>query len=592
MACGNDCWLREWLREDGPDSFAGEITNHNAEAHHTDSQPVTQPHEAARLLYKPIYLWQTRLIRLEPGSSGDPLRCELLTADITSTKEFGEGLGVHKYGAMVEYTALSYFWGDKHVFTSPLHCGDVRVGVTENLASALYHLRLPDEPHFLWIDFLSINQCDNVEKGQHVQHMLRIYKKAKSVTAWLGPHSSSTYQAFRFLRKTFDWERCQRELMNSTHSPDCLRQLQVCYQALQQLFRRPWFRRTWIRQEVFGARIVNVRCGSFVEPWSKFKGLLDNIIKTRGLQTPSDDVVQFRVFDELDAKVAKLSFSPDYMKYTFHSIHTQCGMWWFRVLLDGALYEVTDPRDRVYAHLGITRDGSGHAKSCACNKNEFPIDYDKSLSVVYQDLVKHLINQEGELASLQICESRLDRNPDLPSWVTDFSRRMPRALIDRHSLDETTAKRQDLSQLKKLTLTGRWVGTVDFIWKPDPASLRGGWDGYKGPDFVHFGLDKDFDAFVDSGQYTQASVRPRKELAPGVFNTERTYMYYKRAFVAEGVQRGDLIMYPEGGDITFVVRNSTDQGTGSTVYTFLGPALYGPWRAEWTELPVEEFVMI
>lgn len=156
--------------------------------------------------------------------------------------------------------------------------------------------------------------------------MLRIYKKARSVTVWLGPHSSSTYQAFRFLRKTFDWERCQRELMDSTHSPGCLRQLQVSYQALQQLFQRPWFRRTWIRQEVFGARKVNVRCGSFMEPWSKFTGLLDSIMKVRGLQTPSDDVVQFRVFDELDAKVVKLSFSPDYMKSEWHSGFTQCGM--------------------------------------------------------------------------------------------------------------------------------------------------------------------------------------------------------------------------------------------------------------------------
>ena len=378
--------------------------------------------------------------------------------------------------------------------------------------------------------------------------------------------------------------------MDSTHSPDCLRQLQVSYHALQQLFQRPWFRRTWIRQEVFGARMVNVRCGSFVEPWSKFTGLLDSIIKARGLQTPSDDVVQFRVFDELDVKVAKLSFSPDYMSSKWPqrtSKSTQCGTWWLRVLLDGALYEVTDPRDRVYAHIGMLRDSSAHRQSCACNNNKFPIDYNKSLSVVYQDLVKHLINQEGELASLQICESRLDRNPDLPSWVTDFSCRMPRALIHRGALQAKTAKRQDLSQLKKLTLTGRLVGTVAHIWEPDPASLQARWDGYGGPaptapnrwqDFGHFGLDEDFDAFVDSRQYTQASVRPRTKLAPGVYNIE---LFYRRAFVAEGVQRRDLIMHPEGGDISFVVRNNTDQGTGSTVYyTFLGPALYGPWRTK------------
>ena len=524
-----------------------------------------------------------------------------MTADTTSTKEFGEGLGVHKYGAMVEYTALSYCWGDKHEFTSPLHCGDVCVGLTENLASALYNLRLPNEPHFLWIDFLSINQYDNAEKGQHVQHMLEIYKKAKSVTVWLGPHSSSTYQAFRFLRKTFDWERCQRELMDSTHSPDCLRQLQVSYHALQELFRRPWFRRTWVRQEVFGARMVNVRCGSFVEPGSKFTGLLDIIIKARGLQTPSDDVVQFRVFDELDAKVVKLSFSPNYMssEWQWPSRPVYCGMWWLRVVLDGALYEVTDPRDRVYAHIGIVRDSSAHRKSCACNSNEFPIDYNKSLSVVYQDFVKHSINQGG-LVSLQICESRLDRNPDLPSGVTDFSCRMPRALIDsyagpvtyRNLIDKTKlgakpTKQQDLSQLNKLTLTGRWVGTVDHIWKPGPDSLLARWDEvWREQGVVHFGLDEDLEDFADFGQYAPASVCPPTEVARGI------YMGSGRVFVAEGVQIGDLIMSPEDGDIAFVVRNSTDQGTGSTVYTFLGPALYVNWRAEWTKLPVEEFVMI
>ena len=321
--------------------------------------------------------------------------------------------------------------------------------------------------------------------------------------------------------------------MDSTHSPDCLRQMQVSYHALQQLFQRPWFRRTWIRQEVFGARMLNVRCGSFVERWSKFTGLLDSIIKARGLQTPSDDVIQFRVFDKLDAKVVKLSFSPDYMSSKRRqgtSELSECGTWWLRVLLDGALYEVTDPRDRVYAHIGMLRDSSAHGQSCACNNNKFPIDYNKSFSVVYRNIVKHLIDQEGKLASLQICESRLDRSPDLPSWVTDFGRRMPRALIDRGARFETIAKRQDLSQLNELTLTGRWVGTVNFIWEPEPG-LRAGWKIYKGDyptvhdrtqhliqDFVHFGLDEDFDAFVDSGQYRQVSVGPQTELAPGVFH--------------------------------------------------------------------------
>ena len=135
MSCGPDCWLKE----EKLTSLESSVDDYNAVAQHTGSQPVLQPHEAASHIYKSIYPWQTRLIRLEPGSLQDPLRCELLTADIVSSKGFGEGLGVHEYGAFVEYTALSYFWGDNHIFTHPLHCGDILVGLSANLASALYH---------------------------------------------------------------------------------------------------------------------------------------------------------------------------------------------------------------------------------------------------------------------------------------------------------------------------------------------------------------------------------------------------------------------------------------------------------------------
>ena len=135
MTCGPDCWLKE----EEPTTLESSVDDYNAAAQYTGSQPVLQPHEAASHLYKSIYPWQTRLIRLEPGSLQDPIRCELLTADIVSSKEFGEGLGVHEYGALVEYTALSYFWGDNHIFTHPLHCGDILVGLTAILTSALYH---------------------------------------------------------------------------------------------------------------------------------------------------------------------------------------------------------------------------------------------------------------------------------------------------------------------------------------------------------------------------------------------------------------------------------------------------------------------
>ena len=134
----------------------------------------------------------------------------------------------------------------------------------------------------------------------------------------------------------------------------------------------------------------------------------------------------------------------------------------------------------------------------------------------------------------------------------------------------------------------------------DPASLLAGWKDYTGAfpdihnlsqDFIHFGIEEDFDAFMASGQYRHATICPRKRLDLGGNTSESRRKFDERAFVAEGVQNGDLIIYPEGREISFVLRKLVSQGC-ATEYTFLGPALYDAWRDEWTELPVEEFVMI
>ena len=166
----------------------------------------------------------------------------------------------------------------------------------------------------------------------------------------------------------------------------------------------------------------------------------------------------------------------------------------------------------------------------------------------------------------------------MPSWATDFRRQMPRALTDRGSRQLRT-KRQDLSHVNKLALDGRWVGAVEHVDEPDPASL------------IHFGIEEDFDAFVASGQYRHATTYPRKRLDLGSNTSESTRKFDERAFVVEGVQNGDLIIYPEGGEMSFVLRKLVSQGC-ATEHTFLGPALYDAWRDEWTELPVEELVMI
>lgn len=58
--------------KDDPDAQHLNIDNRNATALLTSSQLPLPPAEAAKGLYKSLYPWQTRLVRLEPGTFEEP----------------------------------------------------------------------------------------------------------------------------------------------------------------------------------------------------------------------------------------------------------------------------------------------------------------------------------------------------------------------------------------------------------------------------------------------------------------------------------------------------------------------------------------
>ncbi|RYP32172.1 hypothetical protein DL767_005328 [Monosporascus sp. MG133] len=83
------------------------------------------------------------------------------------------------------YEALSYAWGSpdnkKPVTAESATRENSVVWATENLDSALGHLRLADEPRVMWIDAICISQSDLSEKSQQVAPMGNTYKAADRV---------------------------------------------------------------------------------------------------------------------------------------------------------------------------------------------------------------------------------------------------------------------------------------------------------------------------------------------------------------------------------------------------------------------------
>ncbi|KAK0613702.1 heterokaryon incompatibility protein-domain-containing protein, partial [Immersiella caudata] len=113
---------------------------------------------------------QIRILSLAPHRQKlSPLAGDLLTVSLLDKPR---------------YDALSYAWGDVESSLA-LTLNGSRLHIRRNLENALRHLRLPDEPRFLWIDALCINQTDIGERSHQVQLMGEIYSQATTVRAWI-----------------------------------------------------------------------------------------------------------------------------------------------------------------------------------------------------------------------------------------------------------------------------------------------------------------------------------------------------------------------------------------------------------------------
>ncbi|KAG4430208.1 hypothetical protein IFR05_014310 [Cadophora sp. M221] len=114
---------------------------------------------------------EIRVLILEPGRRGASIVCSTKTVSLEES---------------LEYTALSYVWGEA-LYKSPVEFnGRKDFPITKNLKIALEHLRHETERLVLWIDALCIDQNNNEEKMHQVQLMKEIYSGAKETCLWLG----------------------------------------------------------------------------------------------------------------------------------------------------------------------------------------------------------------------------------------------------------------------------------------------------------------------------------------------------------------------------------------------------------------------
>lgn len=311
------------------------------------------------------------------------------------------------------YEAVSYTWGDMSN-TKRIDLDGHSFSVTHNLHGLLKRLRHKRAPGFYWVDAICINQQDLSERGQQVQLMKAIYEHAKQVLIWLGPASADSDIAMDLIDEITDadsefdsaesesivLQRWSAQLQASLENPDDHHK----WQALASLFDRPWWRRAWIRQEVAVASDAWVLCGDDrLQSWTTMIQAMEAINRiaadfepfTKILGGQSSGYHQAIVVDTFRESIEEDGCVTDEE----------------HLLLHGRQCEATDPRDRVFALIGLAGDQARAA---------LVPDYELAEPEVFWMATKYLITSRNSLDILSHCG--LGRTDSLlPSWVVDLS---------------------------------------------------------------------------------------------------------------------------------------------------------------------------
>jgi hypothetical protein len=94
------------------------------------------------------------------------------------------------------------------------------------------------------------------ENEKQVTMMFNIFGKADTVIAWLGEADADSDVAIVCINDQRALEDIDRRWER--------------YEALISFYSRPWLGRTWIRQEIYAAGHLVVRCGAHKREWSSF----------------------------------------------------------------------------------------------------------------------------------------------------------------------------------------------------------------------------------------------------------------------------------------------------------------------------------
>ncbi|KAI0197749.1 heterokaryon incompatibility protein-domain-containing protein [Astrocystis sublimbata] len=350
-----------------------------------------------------------------------------------------------------DFFAVSYVWGTELEAEEILLDG-LPFKVSRNLHGFLHQIReqpetplkigYPDE--YFWIDAICLNQEDMEEKAFQIPRMMDIYRASLKIVIWLGPNKpmakSETHGRRRITSRS---DPTTMLLTRQELSPDSVvellfekaRSLWVDWElpdddseedlvlrkifgesygavvrASNEILRRPWFVRLWTIQEgclELPSTVLAGRHGVLLE---SLIAVLKAFARRNRLIILAPGYSRIVALGQIEKRLRS--------KYELERIRqqpqTSVGERIMEILTiaSGELAQATDPRDRVYALLGLMTFLVGDRLP-----TELRPDYRLSYDTIYWAYAAYLFQNSGDLRLLLHSRHELQ---GVPSWVPDF----------------------------------------------------------------------------------------------------------------------------------------------------------------------------
>ena len=399
------------------------------------------PDPSIRYVYKPLDETRNeiRLLVINRRVPFVPISCALLHVSLDQQPP-------------PPFEAVSYVWGDS-TRTHVVQVDGAAMPITASVRAILEQKASISKAKTVWIDAVCINQDDTAEKGWQVQKMmLRIYQAARFTTVHLpmpNPREHDAHLVPMFLRhlvlhmalqgpETRDWSIMSMHLRETRQ---CGGQQPPRWRALLAFFQSSWFERVWVVQELAAARHVRIVYGGRHIHYGTLLAVLKTILQSGrsdiGLAVitlgPDHVAPMPPAFAHMPIMMVYRARFQEHGPIPFHEI--------LRTLMS---MKSTVPVDKIYALQGLS-DAAG----CP----DLPVRYDGDpRPAALMNTAYYLMSRPEGLQVLQLAGTGWPHSqPDVPSWVVDWTRSIPSyfaalILAGEHKYTAATRATEELLQ--------------------------------------------------------------------------------------------------------------------------------------------------